>query len=91
MRAVSPRRAKENRLRAKVLAEMRAEYVPCEMRLPMCTGRAVDWDERLTRARGGSVTDPANRIMACRLCHDWKTTHPLEAHELGLMPHAWES
>lgn len=85
---ISKKRAAENRLRAK----LRPQVVggPCQVRLPVCTGRATDWHERLTRARGGSITDLSNAIGCCRECHSWLTEHPQEAHEMGFMSHAWE-
>ena len=42
------------------------------------------------RTRGGSATDPANRIWFCRDHHSYFHAHPKEMHELGLMPHAWD-
>lgn len=50
----------------------------------MCTGRAEQGHELLSRARGGSITDPANIVGLCQKCHRWITEHPLEATELGL-------
>lgn len=55
-------------------------------RLPFmrCAG-PIDHHEVLTRARGGSPIDPANRLYVCRAMHEWITVHPLEAAELGLV------
>ena len=50
-----------------------------------CTTRAVDIHEPLTRARGGSILDPANTVAVCRACHDWIHTHPESATRLGLL------
>jgi len=50
-----------------------------------CRRRAVDIHEPLTRARGGSILDPANTVAVCRTCHDWIHTHPVAATELGLL------
>lgn len=68
MRAVSVKRAAENRLRKKVLAEMVANE-------PWCARCGVwadvlDGHELLSRARGGSITDPDNIVLLCRPCHD---------------------
>lgn len=52
---------------------------------------AVDVHEIKTRARGGSIYDPANCLGVCRVCHDWITGHPARARELGLVVHSWES
>lgn len=74
IRAVSVKRARENRERAK----LRPLVVggPCAARLDGCTGIATDWHERLSRARGGSITDPENGVGLCRHCHDYIGTHP---------------
>ncbi len=29
-------------------------------------------------------------MVLCRLCHQWVTHHPKEAHEIGLLRHSWE-
>jgi hypothetical protein len=55
-----------------------------------CAGAACDWHEVVTRARGGSILDPANRLWVCRPCHTWITEHPAQAHDLGLVKHSWE-
>lgn len=44
-----------------------------------------DMHEVLTRARGGSPTDPGNILCLCRRCHEWVTTHETEARALGLV------
>lgn len=49
-----------------------------------------DFHEVLTRARGGSISDPENILHVCRRHHDWITDHPQEAHDLGLVAHSWE-
>lgn len=49
-----------------------------------CPNEAVDPHEIKSRARGGSITDPANIALLCRPCHRWVTEHPLEAAEIGL-------
>ena len=50
-----------------------------------CSGRSVDIHEPLTRARGGSILDPANTVAVCRGCHDWIHAHPESATRLGLL------
>lgn len=51
----------------------------------VCQGVAVDVHEPLTRARGGSIVDPANMVPVCRVCHDWIHAHPTLATEVGLL------
>lgn len=90
MRTLSLRRQRENRIRARLRAEMGA--VACEARIEgVCTGMAQDWHERLPRARGGSAIDVENRVMLCRRCHEFVTTHPKAATEMGLLRHSWEA
>lgn len=55
----------------------------CEVGEAGCHGRAVDVHEPLTRARGGSITDPGNMVAVCRACHDWIHGHPEAATERG--------
>jgi len=39
--------------------------------------------EKLTRARGGSITDKANCVALCGSCHDEIHAHPRQATEDG--------
>lgn len=87
MRAVSKKRMKLVRERRKVLARIMGG--PCEARLDGCTGRAEDPHEVLSRARGGSLIDPANILPVCRPCHEFITTHPKDATERGLLKARW--
>lgn len=48
-----------------------------------CGGPADDCHELLSRARGGSITDPANLVALCRPCHTWVTTEPAQAAAAG--------
>ena len=50
-----------------------------------CGGLAVDLHEPLTRARGGSILDPANTFAVCRTCHEWIHAHPKAATAIGLL------
>ncbi len=50
-----------------------------------CDGVAVDLHEPLTRARGGSILDPANTVAVCRACHDWIHDFPDAATSIGLL------
>lgn len=94
MRAVSLKRARLNRVRKKIIAEIVGARGPvCEARelVPdvACAG-PLDAHEVLTRGRGGSIVDPANIILICRFHHDFLTTHPAEAAALGLVRHSWD-
>ncbi|WP_256789012.1 HNH endonuclease [Frankia sp. AvcI1] len=95
LRPVSARRSAQNRQRRQVLAEMAGEMPWCQaMHLVphvMCGGRAVDGHERLTRARGGSITDERNIVLLCRAHHDWVGAHPIDAERLSLLAHSWDN
>lgn len=100
IRARSARQQKLYDVRVPIIREavergQRCEACPLIAQVDMtqanrCTGRAVDWHEVKTRARGGSILDPANRVWACRSCHDWIDLHQPEAHAVGLLRHSWE-
>lgn len=88
LKQTSDHRRREDRERAPILKALREG--PCQARLDGCLGRATDGHEILSRARGGSITDPRNVIGVCRPCHSWITTHPKEATELGFLRHSWD-
>ena len=57
-----------------------------------CTRWADDAHEPLSRARLGSITDPANCRFLCRACHDVITFRPESelqwAYDAGLLVHS---
>ena len=59
------------------------KFPDCQIKSKVCTGRAVDVHEPLTRARGGSITDPDNALAVCRYCHDYAHAHIAEAESKG--------
>mgnify|MGYP000851014786 FL=1 len=80
MRSVSKKRAAELRKRRRIVERMKADGpVLCQR----CGRLADDLHERLSRARGGSITDPENLIPLCRDDHRWVTEHPIEAEQEG--------
>lgn len=88
LRGRSRKRASEDVERGKVLAALRVGHPRCQV--PDCTRASQDGHEVLTRARGGSITDPANIRMICRTHHDFFHENPYAAEELGMMRHSWE-
>ncbi len=87
LRQQSPKRARESRERSNIAKQLERDHGRplCEIRWDTgCTGWADDWDERKSRAAGGSITDEANRITACRHCHERKHANPAEARRRGL-------
>ena len=89
IRQQSAKRQRENRERRKVVTEKYgAGPVWCEV--PGCFRPADDAHEVLTRARGGSITDPDNIRAVCRPCHDAITAEAPWAYELGFLRHSWE-
>ena len=90
MRQQSTEARRIARIRAQMAREKRESgHVMCQWPAG-CNQRWTDQNEILSRARGGSPIDPGNIIDLCREHHSWLTTHPREAHEMGLQPHGWE-
>lgn len=56
-----------------------------------CTNAADSPHEPLTRARGGSITDPDNVVMVC-WPHNQEISadEPQWAYEQGLLRHSWD-
>lgn len=87
---VSKKRARQNRERRAMLQAKYPGVTLCEV--PGCTRMADDAHEPLTRARGGSITDPENVKAVCRRHHDEITfEEPEWAYELGFLQHSWEA
>ena len=97
LRQVSTKRTKEQRLRRVMVAEELAKRELCEAGAVIthaghnarCNGLAIELHEPLTRARGGSILDPANTVAICRSCHDWIHVNPEAATDLGLLRSAY--
>ena len=93
MRAVSPKRAKENRERNKMLAEKygadwRSGLIICTR----CHNEPGTQPHELKkRSHGGSITDPDNVWLLCSGCHNWTENEPAEAIEEGWVIPSWES
>ena len=88
LRRVSLKRQRVNRERRELVRSELTKRPRCEaghLTPALCSGYATDIHEPLTRARGGSILDPANTVAICRVCHDWIHTHPVAATELGLL------
>lgn len=88
----SPKRIKEQRQRTAMLkAKYGDERPTCAV--PGCWQWADDAHEPLSRARGGSITDPENVVAICRAHHDQLTFAPETtldwAYELNLLRHSW--
>lgn len=88
LRQVSTKRARENRQRAAVIDQLwPGRIVQCWRE--GCPRLADDVHEIRTRARGGSITDPANLAPLCRACHDETTNEAPWAYSQGLLVHSW--
>lgn len=85
IRPVSKRRAQQNKERRCVARQMEGA------RCAMCNARADDLHEVLSRARGGSITDPENIRPLCRPCHTYITEHPAWAEANGWSKNSWEA
>ena len=93
LRAVSAKRARQNRQRRQMADRLYPEQPLCSV--PWCGQWADDLHEPLTRARGGSITDPGNCAPLCRKHHDDITFRPESelqwAYDLGLLKHSWDA
>jgi hypothetical protein len=89
LRQQSKKRQAENRKRRTVVRVTFGDQPMCAA--PDCTRLADDIHEPLTRARGGSITDPTNMAPLCRPCHTEITDEQPEwAYEVGLLVHSWD-
>jgi len=59
--------------------------------VPGCGRLADDLHEPLTRARGGSITDPDNTVPVCRWHHDELTLGAEWGYEFHLLVHSWDT
>jgi hypothetical protein len=59
----------------------------CEAKFSMfCLGFGTQLHEKLTRARGGSITKPANALWVCTYCHfEIHHSRPADATAAGLL------
>lgn len=91
VRPQSDRRQADAVVRRALVARLLSERPVCEGRVQCRGAMAVDVHERLTRARGGSITDPdqAHMVTLCRPCHTWVTEHPTASEALRLMLPSW--
>ncbi len=87
IRRESAKRAAQSGARRKTLAIVRRRSGGrCEAQVsPGCTYVATDGHERLTRAAGGSITDPDNVVHLCRSCHTFCHDHRKAAERYGLL------
>ena len=89
LRQVSKKRAREIRERRAILQAKYPGVTLCEV--PYCNRVADDAHEPLTRARGGSITDPRNVKAVCRPHHDEITfEEPGWAYDRGFLVHSWD-
>ena len=85
---VSKKRARENRERRAMVNRLWPERPRCACG---CGRLADDLHEIKSRARGGSIVDPANCVPLARCCHDKATNEDRRFYELGLVVHSWEA
>jgi hypothetical protein len=85
---VSKKRAAQIRERRAMLQARYPGITLCEV--PYCNRVADDAHEPLTRARGGSITDPGNVRAICRPHHRELTDEEPEwGYLLGFLVHSW--
>lgn len=90
LRAVSLRRQRENRERRQVIAAAHTDG-PVICVVPWCDRIGDSPHEPLTRARGGSITDPDNIVLICWPHNQELTLEPEWGYQLGLLKHSWET
>lgn len=74
--------------RRKLVAELLTEHPICQR----CCGRpSTEVHEILSRARGGSILDPANCAVLCHHCHRWITENPALATVEGWLRNSWDA
>ena len=88
IKPVSARRARENRERRAMVNRLWPERPRCACG---CGRLADDLHEIKSRARGGSIVDPANCVPLARVCHDKATNEDPRMYRLGLVVHSWEA
>lgn len=86
---VSQKRARENRKRAKVIRQANPDGAPV-CAVPWCDRIGDSPHEPMTRARGGSITNPDNIVMVCWPHNQELTLEPEWGYSLGLLKHSWE-
>jgi len=73
-------------VRVPLVRRLLAERPRCEARFSLiCTGRSTAIHERLSRARGGSITDEANCLAVCFECHSRIHSNIAEATRRGFL------
>jgi len=86
-----PRSRKRDRLYRDHRAPLVASLLELRPWCERCSrARSTEVHEIKSRARGGSLLDPANLACLCHDCHSWITTHPEAAHAEGWLDHSWE-
>lgn len=89
----SDKRVKEDRVRSKAVAKLKAELGEiCELGPIIgtpCFG-PIHGHEVLPRGRGGSITDPENIMLACDGHNGWASEHTDEAEALGILKKSGE-
>lgn len=85
----SKKRQQQNRERRAMKNAMFPDGTPPCI-VPWCGQWADDLHEPLTRARGGSITEPDNAVPTCRGHNQELTEEPAWGYELHLLVHEWD-
>lgn len=88
LKQVSARRQAENKVRRQVIATAHPDG-PTICAVPWCDRIGDSPHEPLTRARGGSITDPDNIVMICWPHNQELTLEPEWGPVLGLLIPSW--
>ena len=89
----SAKRKIVNRERRKIVQKLREQTPGCQFphwKHPIKCFGELEPHEPKTRGRGGSIVNEHNILLLCHNSHQWVTTHPIEANQLGLVKNSWE-
>ena len=81
IKKVAKNRPKIDREYAALSKKIRAERPWCEIRSPVCTGKAQGLHH--TKGQGIYLLDETTLLSACNACNGWVEAHPEEARKIG--------
>lgn len=91
MRYRTPKRAAEERQRAKLRTEMLSHPAARCQGVEGCRNQPEHLHEVIRRSQGGSITDPENIRTLCSTCHQLVHDNPAWAYSVGLLRKRWWS
>jgi ATP-dependent Zn protease len=80
---LNKRRAKMQPKYRSLVKEMLAENDRCEVKSPVCKGRATGLQHKVKRSEK-NLMDKKNLLRSCNACNGWIEANPLEAIAMGV-------